>query len=191
MSGYVLSANGEIKDAQGNPVKLVEISDSDVIVPHLKSHVISYQLPGGDIVKVRIIYTSHCWSEAHDSISHVGKIKFMDGKRPRAFCPIRYKLSIGLRELIEGLPRNKIYMTPAERNFGTYCGIKILEDGTAYTAFFTLNGGKGRFDGIRHKLTLYVESAYLYPQIDQIGQKTGFQALVSSALTGKPLSFKR
>ena len=159
-------------------------------VPHLTSHVAAYELPKGDIVKVRVIYSSHCWSRAYDA-GHDGQNRFMDGLRPRGFCEDRYRLSFSLKELIEGLPANKIYMTLAERNFGAYCATKILKDGTAYTAFFTLRGDKGRFDGVRHRLTLHVESAYMCPQPDPLGQKAGFPALINSALTGKQLSFKR
>ena len=186
-----LCEDGILKNQYGNIVVVSDISERDVIVGHLTSHVVSYSLPDRDTVKVRVIYTSHCWNEAYDSNLHSGKIRFMDGKWPRAFCPERYRLSFGLKELIEGLPGNKIYMTPAERNFGTYNGVKILDDGTAYIAFFTIKGEKGRFDGVRHRLTLYVESAYLCTPLKKIGQKTGFAALLTSAIKGKPLSFKR
>ena len=159
-------------------------------VPHLGSHVAAYALPKGDIIKVRVIYSSHCWSRAYDA-GHEGRIRFMDGIRPRGFCEERYRLSLHLRELIAGLPANKIYMTSAERNFGTYSATKILADNTAYTAFFSLRGDKGRFDGVRHRLTMYIESAYCRPQPDARGQKTGLPALINAALSGKALSFKR
>jgi hypothetical protein len=81
-------------------------------------------------------------------------------------------------------------MTSAERSFGTYCATEMLEDGSSYTAFFTIRRGQGRFDGVRHQLTMHIESAYYCAQPDPMGQKTGFSALINSALTGKPLSFK-
>jgi hypothetical protein len=179
-----------LTDAAGCVAALEEVEAGLVAAPHLSSHVAAYELPKGDIVKVRVIYSSHCWNRAYDA-EHTGQTRFMDGLRPRGFCENRYRHSFSLKDLIAGLPANKIYMTAAERNFGTYCATKLLDDGTAYTAFFTLRGDKGRFDGVRHRLTLHVESAYKCPQPDPMGQKTGFLALINSALTGKPLSFKR
>lgn len=190
LTSFILCQGGALKDQSGDLILPSEISVAYVSAPHLSSHLAAYELPKGDIVKVRVIYSSHCWSRAYDA-EHSGQIRFLDGLRPRGFCEDRYRLSFSLRELIEGLPTHKIYMTAAERNFGAYCATKILSDGTAYTAFFTLRGDKGRFDGARHRLTLYVESAYMCPQPDQTGQKTGFPALINSALTGRPLTFKR
>ena len=83
----------------------------------------------------------------------------MDGIRPRAFCPDRYVASSALGGLLANLHRNRLYLTPSDRNYGTYNNATtILANGTAYTAFFTLKPHKGRFDGIRHKLRLYVET---------------------------------
>jgi hypothetical protein len=172
-------------------VDLLCVSVEDVTVSHLGSYVEMFELAGGESIKIRVIYSSHCWSKAFDAETDQDTVRFMDGNRARAFCPDRFELSLDLRRLIERLPRNRIYMTAAERNFGTYCATEMLEDGRSYTAFFTIRRGSGRFDGIRHKLTMHIESAYLRPQPDPIGQKAGFTALISAALNGKSLSFKR
>jgi hypothetical protein len=183
--------DGGLSDSEGAAAGLSIVSVEEIVVPHLSSHVETFELAHGDIVKVRIVYSSHCWSRKRDADADGGATKFMDGIRPRTFCPQRHGFSFDLRRLLQGLPRNKIYMTSAERNFGTYCATETLEDGRSYTAFFTIRRGQGRFDGIRHHLTLHVESAYYCAQPDPNGQKTGFSALINAALTGKPLSFKR
>jgi hypothetical protein len=191
LTAYVLKQNGDLADSEGAVVSLSIVPVEHVAVPQLSSHVETFELAHGGIVKVRIIYSSHCWSRKHDTDADGGSIKFMDGIRPRTFCLVRYGFSLDLRRLVQGLPRNKIYMTSAERNFGTYCATEMLEDGSSYTAFFTIRRGQGRFDGVRHQLTMHIESAYFCAQPDPKGQKTGFSALINSALTGKPLSFKR
>jgi hypothetical protein len=66
----------------------------------------------------------------------------------------------------------------------------MLDDGTAYTAFFTLRPQKGRFDGIRHKLRLYVESAHHRPQPEN-GQKVKIAVVIGQALMGKKVKYFR
>ncbi len=111
-------------------------------------------------------------------------MQIMDGIRPRAFCPDRYGASAALGGLLANLPRNRLYLTPSDRNYGIYNATTILPDGTAYTAFFTLKPRKGRFDGIRHKLRLFVESAHYRPQPED-GQKVNVAAIIGQALQGK------
>lgn len=114
----------------------------------------------------------------------------MDATRPRVFCPDRYAASGVLVDLLGNLPNNRLYLTRSDRNYGTYNATTILGDGTAYTAFFTLKPRKGRFDGIRHKLRLYVESAHHRPQPED-GQKVKVSAIISKALKGEAVKYFR
>jgi hypothetical protein len=92
--------------------------------------------------------------------AHAGQMKIIDGKCLRAFCLHRFAASVDLATLLTTLPQNRLYLTLADRNYGTYNATMLRPDGTAYTAFFTLQARKGRYGGIRHKLRLFVESAY-------------------------------
>jgi hypothetical protein len=60
----------------------------------------------------------------------------------------------------------------------------------AYTAFLILRQQKGRYDGIRHSLTLFVESAYHTVQ-PQVGSKTSLTAVLSAALRGDKVKYRR
>ena len=155
MTKYVLQEDGGLTGDSGRAASPAIVPVEDVAVPHLSSHVETFQLTQGSVVKVRIIYSSHCWSKTRLEEFDGSAIKFMDGIRARSFCPERYGFSRDLRRLVQELPKNRIYMTSAERNFGTYRANQMLEDGRSYTAFFTLRRGEGRFDGIRHSLTAH------------------------------------
>lgn len=64
----------------------------------------------------------------------------------------------------------------------------MLEDGTAYTAFFSIKSRSGRFDGIHHKLELFVESAYIRAQPEN-GQKVKAAVIIGQALKGKKVKY--
>ena len=66
-------------DGEGAVVSLSFVPVGHVAIPHLSSHVETFELARGGIVKVRIIYSSHCWSRKHDADADGGSIKFMDG----------------------------------------------------------------------------------------------------------------
>ena len=66
----------------------------------------------------------------------------------------------------------------------------LINDRWYYTAFFTLKPHKGRFDGIRHKLRLYVESAHQRSQPED-GQKVKVAVIIGQALQGKKVKYFR
>jgi len=187
---YTVAADGSLSDNGAAIVSPAQIEHTRLKVEHLAPHNLTIELPKGERVNILVVYSCHCWSEGFELPKHNGQMKIMDGTRARAFCPDRFMTSTNLRELLEGLPRNRIYLTRSDRNYGTYNATKILEDGTAYTAFFTLKAHKGRFDGIRHKLRLFVESAYSCPQ-PEAGQKVKAAAMVGQALKGTKVKYYR
>jgi hypothetical protein len=190
MTRYSVSDTGILTDETGAVVSRANILDTRLHVPHLAPHILTLTLPKGDTVNIVVYYSSHCWTRTYDTEEHAGHMKIMDASRPRAFCPDRYAASIVLPDLLANLSQNKLYLTPSDRNYGTYNATAILEDGTAYTAFFTLKSKKGRFDGIRHKLRLYVESAHHRPQPEN-GQKVSIAVIVSKALKGEKVKYSR
>jgi hypothetical protein len=190
MTRHRVAADGTLTDINGAVVSPAEIESTHLHVPHLAPHILTIALPKGDVVNLIVEYSCHCWTKSFDDAAHAGQMKIMDGIRPRAFCPDRFIASIALSKLLTTLPQNRLYLTPSDRNYGTYNATMMLTDGTAYTAFFTLKTNKGRFDGIRHKLRLYVESAHHRPQPED-GQKVNIAVIVGQALKGKKVKYYR
>lgn len=190
MTRYNVAADGSLSDNGEAIVSPGQIEHMLLHVEHLAPHILTINLPRGERINILVVYSCHCWSEGFEAEKHEGQMKIMDGIRSRAFCPDRYTASMDLKDLFEGLSRNRIYLTQSDRNYGTYNATKIRDDGTAYTAFFTLKAQKGKFDGIRHKLRLFVESAYSCPQ-PEAGQKVKAAAMVGQALKGTKVKYYR
>jgi hypothetical protein len=190
MTRYVVAPDGTLTDASGAAVTADVIESTRLHVAHLTPHVLTVDLPKGDRVNILVEYSCHCWTRTFDLTAHAGGMQIMDGTRPRAFCPLRFAASVDLATLLGTLPQNRLYLTPSDRNYGTYKATMMLDDGTAYTAFFTLRAHKGRFDGIRHKLRLFVESAHHRPQPED-GQKVKIAVIIGQALMGKKVKYFR
>lgn len=190
MTRHVVAPDGTLTDANGAAVAPPVVESTRLHVPHLAPHILTVDLPKGDRVNILVEYSCHCWTRSFDAIAHAGQMQIMDGTRPRAFCPNRFASSVDLAGLLETLPQNRLYLTQSDRNFGTYNATTMLDDGTAYTAFFTLRPQKGRFDGTRHKLRLFVESAHHRPQPES-GQKVKIAVVISQALKGEKVKYFR
>jgi hypothetical protein len=190
MTRHLVAANGTLTDTNGMAVVAEVIENTRLHVGHLAPHILTVTLPRGDNVNILVEYSCHCWTEEFDAATHVGQMKIMDGTYPRAFCQQRFAASIDLATLLNTLPQNRLYLTLSDRNYGTYNATMLRPDGTAYTAFFTLQARKGRFGGIRHKLRLFVESAYHRPQPED-GQKVNIAVIVGQALKGKKVKHFR
>lgn len=160
-----------------------------VAVAHLAPHVETFALDATDSVRILIAYSCHCWTCAFDPVAHASQTMFIDGTRHRAFDPVRHDASVHLGDLLRALPENRLYVTPSDRNYGVYNATLPDESGAFYTAFFTLTPRSGRFNGTRHQLTLYVESAYARSQPE--GMKTSFRAAVAKAREGKTVKYRR
>ncbi|WP_294646464.1 hypothetical protein [uncultured Aureimonas sp.] len=187
---YILQPNGTLLDANGLPFAAAEVSDLDIAVPHLLPHVIPFVMPKGQVLGLRAIYSSHCWTEGYDPAQHVPTpMIFRDGRKARVFNQQRFDDSKGLAELLSGLAERRVYWTPSDRNFGVYNATAIV-DGVAYTAFFTLTKERGRVDGVRYHLTMGVESAYRAEQ-PSAGMKLKAAAAVDAAMNGRRLVYRR
>lgn len=168
-----------------------EIDASLVSADHLASHVETYTLRKGDVVKVLVQYSCHCWSSEYDPAAHTPDlIRIIDGPQRRIHDPFRHEASYQLPELIRNLTQHNVYVTASERNYGCYNAQVRAADGLSYTAYFTVRRDKGRFEGVRHQLRLYVESAYHRVQPDT-GSRTSVAAIVSAALDGRVVKYKR
>lgn len=190
---FLLGDEGKLTRIDDGSAAFIPSVDHSVIrAPHLDAHVLAFPftVDDADEIKILIRYSCHCWSRGLEDGERPAGTVFMDGKRARVFDPDRYEASLHLPELLRGLPTNRIYVTRSDRNYGVYNARLVNPDGHAYTAYFQLKNRKGRFDGIRHKLELTVESAYAKAQPEP-GGKTGFKAVIAKALHGRTVKYRR
>lgn len=190
MKPYTLTLAGTLIQADGSPFPHDAVDAGDINVAHLKPHVETWTLPKGEPVKVLIGYSCHCWTSQHDPAYHRGELRIMDGIRARVCDMVRLEASTELPGLIRSLDRHRIYVTASERNYGAYNTAFVAPDGLAYTAYFIIRQDKGRFDGVRHKLRLTVESAYHTVQPQQ-GSKVSLRAALSAGLHGRMVKYRR
>ena len=187
---YTLSSTGQVILTTGAACTETSVDAASITVPHLPPHVQRWTLPKGDSVGVLIRYSCHCWTSQHDPAHHKDEMKIMDGVRARVCDVARFEASQELPRLMQDLDRHRIYVTQSERNYGVYNLAFVAEDGMAYTAFFMIRPDRGRFNKARHSLTLTVESAYHTVQPQQ-GTKTSLTAVISNALQGKTVRYRR
>lgn len=190
MKPFTVTPAGVITHSDGTPCLLDEVDATEVSVPHLGSHVESWTLPKGEDVNVLISYSCHCWTSQHDPAFHGSEQRIMDGVRARVCDLARFEASAELPDLVKSLDRHRIYVTGSERNYGAYNMSFVAADGLAYTAFFIIRPKRGRFNGVRHRLQLTVESAYHTVQ-PQLGSKTSLRAALSAGLQGKMVKYRR
>lgn len=193
MRPYYLSTAGELLTRKGAPCSdmgLTQVTAEEIEVPHLSPHVARWTLPKGDNVGVLISYSCHCWTTTLDIAHPDDLIRIMDGTRARVIDIARLEASHGLPELMQSLDQHRIYVTAAERNYAVYNMSFIADDGLCYTAFFKVRQRKGRFDGARHHLEIFVESAYHTVQ-PQKGMKTKLVAILSEGLQGRMVKYRR
>ncbi len=188
MDRYILNDNGTLTRNE-ELIFLKEVTDNSIHVPHLAPHVIKIAMPRGEYIKIKIIYSSHCWSSIYDCEQHNFKpMIIMDNFQKRVFDVERFKGSKKLPEFLTQLSNHRLYLTPSDRNYGVYNASMIIDD-FAYTVFFTMKKNKGKLNGIRHSLLMRVESAYHAPQPSK-GMKVNIFAVIDKALKGEKLKYK-
>lgn len=185
---YLLNPDGSLTDENGRILIQETVSDHLIRVPHLNPHVIAFSMPRGDIIGIKVIYQSHCWNVNFKEEMIGPRTIIMDGNRRRVFRSDRYEESRSLPALLMNLGRQRVYWTPADRNFGIYSATSI-SNGIAYTAFFTLAKERGRLQGSRHSLVMRVESAYPARQPAR-GMKVSPAAAIHACLKDKKLRYR-
>lgn len=148
----------------------------------------------GRILKIRIRFTIHCYTESWDPVRHnADELVFLDeGKRQRVFCPIRYGLSNRLQRAITDLnhPKARVFQTGSGRNW--MHSIPIDTDNGPYHIFFEVRRAPQDRKHLQD-LELTVESAY--PQSDSnaplVRGQMGFFIVASKVYLGEPIATKR
>ncbi|WP_285540872.1 hypothetical protein [Brucella sp. NBRC 12950] len=110
----------------------------------------------------------------------------------RVFCPVRYGLSLGLRELIETFPDVRVYQT-WERDGYVYFAAGVPSPQGPYHVFFSVK----RYDFSKKKkgVAMHVQSAYAREKGEYgDGQTTNtidFARLVENTYMGRSIKFAR
>lgn len=181
---FVVRSCGGIFDRTSGEVAPSFVDADNILAEHLTSHVEYFQLKAGQKIGVLIEYSCHCWSQEFPGGGPPPGLLIRDGKKVRAVNLHRYLDSLTLPSLLRNLPSNRVFVAPSDRNYRTYCSSWKAGNGDPYSAFFTLKPFKGRHDSKRHKLRLFVESAYRRP-VDADASKTSFVAAASAALQNR------
>lgn len=189
MLPFILSGLGQVHRCNGDLFTDLQVDANQVEVTQLLPHIVRFTLKKGEEVNILVRYSCHCWTCAPKEASPHSRLIFMDGNRPRIFDPDRYTRSFSLPDLIANLDKHRIYLSGRERNYGCY-NATLTTDGVAYTAFFTLERNKGRFDNKRYKLLMRIESAYTRQQ-PQKGSKASLSAIIAKAQEGKVVNYRR
>ncbi|CAI3808406.1 hypothetical protein GLGCALEP_05162 [Pseudomonas sp. MM221] len=145
-------------------------------------------------LRVHVTFSNHCFSRSYTQASPPECQVIIDQSAPRlrAFCPIRFRLSRQLPQLIKTLnhPQAKVLETSTERN---WCySITIDDPEGPYHVFFEIRrASKQRRQW--QDLQLVVESAY--HQSDKAAPNlkgvVGFVLLCGKVYLGKAVSTKR
>lgn len=145
-------------------------------------------------LRVHVTFSNHCFSRCYDEARHPVGEPVIDARsaRPRTFCPIRYRLSQRVPELIRTLnhPKTKVWETTSERN---WCySITIDDPEGPYHVFFEIRRAS-RDRRQWQDLHLVVESAYHQDEKDgpKLKGSMAFILLCGKVYLGEPTSTKR
>lgn len=146
-------------------------------------------------LRVHVRFTNHCFTRGYNSFSHpAGEPAIEDHSgNKRTFCPIRYRLSLSLPDIIKRLinPQEKVYQTFARRNWAYT--VTIDDPAGPYHLFFEIRKSPASERHLQD-LSIVIESAYHeekgYGPPNLLG-RVGFVALCGMVFCGKKLATKR
>lgn len=143
---------------------------------------------GGWEISVHVSFSWHCYTRApnENEASHI----YEKDRERRCFCPVRFRHSKLLPDIIQGLSERRVFHTGK----GNYITVEIVEeDGTAidYEIYFSI-----RKQGKKRPLRLVVESAYLRASDDVTYQKRKrqpirFRVLVYNTHHGRRVRYSK
>jgi len=174
----------------------LEISGSAYSFGHLDPFVI---IVNSDMAKkklrVHVRFTNHCFTKGYDAAVHPKDEPTIDDHsgNKRTFCPIRYRLSLSLPDIINRLiaPQEKVYQTIARRNWAYT--VTVDDPAGPYHLFFEIRRASSSEKHLQD-LNIVIESAYHeekgYGPPKLLG-KVGFVTLCGMVFCGKKLATKR
>ncbi|WP_156347208.1 hypothetical protein [Sphingomonas sp. Leaf33] len=105
---------------------------------------------------LEVTFSHHVFSEKWDDSRHIDAHAFTADGEKRAFCPVRYGCSIGLRAIVEYHIGGKAFQSRDGNGVLSYLFYAEAE-GIAYPAFFRLRKASRipGVDGILHVISAY------------------------------------
>lgn len=141
-------------------------------------------------LSVHVTFSDHCFSVAYTPTDDGMREDVIGyGARARKFCPIRYRLSLGLPAVVSSLnqPHVKVWQTAAQRNWAY--SMKIDDPAGPYYVFFEVRKASSNKP---QDLNLVVESAYHQTDAPpKLFGRMGFMLLCSKVYLRQPTATKR
>lgn len=144
-------------------------------------------------IRVNVSFTNHSFTKSYIADLELEGYPLFDQEteRPRIFCPIRYRLSTELPNLILGLNNetSKVKQTIAKRNWAH--SITIEDPSGPYHIFFEIRKSANEKKKSQD-INMVVESAYHEDDKPPVFLgRMSFQLLCSKIYMNKPVSTKR
>lgn len=144
-------------------------------------------------LRMHVTFSNHCFTKRCLDAMPDPRQPIFDGTtdRPRAFCPVRYRLSRKLPSVIHALnhPKAKVWQTSSRRNWAY--SMTVEDPKGPYHVFFEVRrpGGDRRQS---QDLNLVVESAYHQTErAPVLLGSIGFVLLCGKVYLGHPVATKR
>ena len=145
---------------------------------HLESF--SFKVSAGDAERTVLVHFScHCFTEDFKP-SHTPDFKYTHEGEVRAFDFVRYELSQQLPGLIQALGGRSVYMSVETNYFVLQQNAHARHPGP-YLVFFNLEKAKKAGADV----IMYIESAYLKPNMADRASPVKFQTLVEKTSLGQ------
>jgi hypothetical protein len=138
---------------------------------------------------INVVFTNHCFTRSYKHGEPINGMRLFDisTKRPRIFCPIRYRLSTELPRMIRDMNNGtvKVRETIARRNF--VHSLKIEDPSGPYHIFIDVKKENGKV----YDLKMFIESAYHEDTPPRTLGRIGFHILCTNKYLNKKTSTKR
>lgn len=146
-------------------------------------------------LRINVRFSNHCfsYSPTNEEERKAPYQLFDHNEKERVFCPVRYKLSLKLPNIVRSLnnQRCKVYQTAAKRNFNY--SLQVDDPKGPYHLFFEVSKATGKSSQMQD-VNMFVESAYHEEPIGNSPNllgKIGFHVLCTNIYLKKPVSTKR
>jgi len=158
---------------------------------HLDPFTLNVNYEGANY-RVHIQFGHHCFTEEREDW-HLPDRKYEYDGETRSFCTVRYKASVKLPNIVQGLVDKSVYVGK-EYNYFVLRNHDLLGNAPPYAVFFSVDRSRNKKKG---DAFMRIQSAYQKPNMIEKAAPIDFAYLVSSVaknekpVPGKPVIIKR